>query len=107
MNTSFTRYQKLKKQRGAHAELDEEIYAMLPDKGERFEEELTARDQVISVLVHLPESFSRILSLYYLEGKSQQEIADEEGASVGAIKTRMHRAKKAFKEVSEKLNALA
>lgn len=108
MNTSFTKYQNLKKERGRRAEIDEEIYAMLPDKeGSSFEEKLSARDEVIRVLIELPEHFSKLLNSYYLEGKSQKEIAKEEGDSIGAIKTRMHRAKKAFREVSDKLSVLA
>ena len=46
----------------------------------------------------MPESAARILRLQFLEGKSQEEIAVSEGSTISAIKTRVHRAKKLFKE---------
>jgi RNA polymerase sigma factor (sigma-70 family) len=46
----------------------------------------------------IPEAASRILTLQFLEGKTQEEIAAAEGLSVAAVKTRVHRAKKTFKD---------
>jgi len=98
LNTSFTRYQKLKKIRGAAADLDPEYYELLPDLESRQFEKNEATDFVISVLSRMPLKLSRVLKMHFLEGKPQQEIAQIEGTSVGAIKTRVHRAKKVFKE---------
>jgi DNA-directed RNA polymerase specialized sigma24 family protein len=47
----------------------------------------------------MPEPLARALSSFFLEGKSQEDIASEEGVSVGAIKTRVHRAKKEFEKI--------
>ena len=47
----------------------------------------------------MPEALARALSAFLLEGKTQEEIAKEEGVSVGAIKTRVHRAKQEFKKI--------
>lgn len=101
MNLCFTRYQKLKKLRGRTADLDPEAYERLRDENE-FLEDLTVRDQVLMVLAKLPETAARILRLQFLEGKTQEEIAASEGMSVGAVKTRVHRAKSLFKEVATK-----
>lgn len=95
---AFTRYQKLKKLRGRTQELDPEAYERLADEDE-FLEELAVRDQVLIALAKLPESASRVLRLQFLEGKTQEEIATEEGSTVAAVKTRVHRAKKLLKEV--------
>lgn len=97
MNTTFTKYQKLKKERDAMAPLEMEFFEMLPDKeSEQFERE-EMRDYVVSVLTRMPDNMARVLKLYFLEKRPQQEIAEMEGTSVGAIKTRMHRAKIEFR----------
>lgn len=93
----FTRYAKLKKGRERNLQLDPETFERLADS-EVFLEELTSRDEVLVALSTLPESFARVLKLQFLEGKSQEEIAVSEGSSISAVKTRVHRAKKLFKE---------
>lgn len=94
---AFTRYQKLKKHRGVTAELDPELYERLPDPGE-FIEDLSIRSEVLIALSRLPEAAARVLRLQFIDGKTQEEIADMEGSTVPAIKTRVHRAKKLFKQ---------
>ncbi len=94
---AFTRYQKLKKLRGRTMDLEPEAYERLPDES-TFVEDLSLRNEVLVALSRIPESASRILKLQFLEGKTQEEIAASEGASISAVKTRVHRAKKLFKE---------
>lgn len=97
---SFTRYQKLKKLRGVTAELDPELYERVADT-EEFLEDLSIRSEVLGALSRIPESASRILRLQFIEGKTQEEIAVSEDLSVSAVKTRVHRAKKQFKDALE------
>lgn len=104
INTALTRYQKLKKHRGRIANLDPEFYEMLPDKISNDFEKMEVYDYIISVLVKVPEKLSKALTMHFIDGKSHKEIADEEGVSVGAIKTRVHRAKKIFKDELDKIN---
>lgn len=105
INTALTHYAK-RKRKGQHtAELDEEIWQLIPDKQLRQFERLTLEDEVASVLSRMPEPLARALSSFFIEGKSQEEIAKAEGLSVGAIKTRVHRAKAEFKRVAETLEA--
>ncbi len=99
MNTSFTKYQKLKKDRGAIAPIDPEFYEVLPDTLSRQFEKQEVSDYLVSVLSKMPEHLRRVLELHFIEGRPQQEIAEIEGVSVGAIKTRVHRAKEAFKNI--------
>jgi len=40
-----------------------------------------------------------MLTAFFIEGKTQEEIAEAEGVSVGAIKTRVHRAKDEFRRI--------
>ena len=99
---ALTRYGKLKRKRDHMAALEPEHYESFPDaEAERFVEHLSAKNEVLATLAKLPETAARILKLQFLEGKSQEEIAKEEGLSVSAVKTRVHRAKKLFKNEIE------
>jgi RNA polymerase sigma-70 factor, ECF subfamily len=101
---AFTRYQKLKKKRGATLELDPELYERIPDE-DQFLEDLSIRSEVLMALSRLPEAAAKVLRLQFIEGKTQEEIAKMEGATVSAVKTRVHRAKKQFKKALEDTNA--
>jgi len=97
---AFTRYQKRKKERGRTLQMEPEAFERLPDT-ESFLEDMTVRDEVLSALARLPEAAARVLRLQFFEGKSQEEIAQIEGSTVSAVKTRVHRAKKQFKDSLE------
>jgi RNA polymerase sigma-70 factor (ECF subfamily) len=101
INTSLTHYARRKRQGLATVELDEEIWNLIPDKSLRQFEKKEFSDEVASVLSRMTPVFAKALSSFFLEGKSQEEMARAEGVSVGAIKTRVHRAKKEFRKVFE------
>ncbi len=101
INTALTQYMR-RKRRGEHTvELDEEIWNLIPDKNLRQFEKREFTDEVASVLSRMSPVFAKALALFFLEGKTQEEMAREEGVSVGAIKTRVHRAKQEFRKVYE------
>ncbi|OHB17957.1 MAG: hypothetical protein A2749_03015 [Parcubacteria group bacterium RIFCSPHIGHO2_01_FULL_45_26] len=102
MNTTFTQYQKLKRKGEMVASVEEEILALVPDNSYRALERDNFKDAVATVLSRMPEALARVLSLQFLEDKSQEEIAQELGTSVSAIKTRVHRAKKEFRKIVAK-----
>lgn len=93
----YTRYTKLKKERGRTLALEPETYERLPDTDD-FLEDLSVRSETLAALSKLPETAARILRLQFIEGKTQEEIAALEGSTVSAVKTRVHRAKKLFKQ---------
>lgn len=93
----FTRYQKCKKERGYTHALDPEVFERLPDH-ENFLDTVSMQHEVLFLLSKLPERLSRVLRLQFLEGKTQEEIAQIEGTSVSAIKTRVFRAKQYIKK---------
>lgn len=97
---AFTRYQKLKAKNARFTDLDPETYERLPEEN-TFLEELTLQNEVLMALAKVPEAGARMLRLQFLEGKSQEEIALEEGSSVSAVKTRVHRAKKLLRDAFE------
>lgn len=100
MNTAFTHYQKQK--RGNEFSFDEEFAEIFPDIKELDgSEQKILADYVSSILVRMPDHFASVLSKFFLEGKTQEEIAKEENVTVGAIKTKVYRAKEAFREIMQ------
>lgn len=100
MNTTFTHYQKLKKKGAAHVELEPEFYEMLPDPANYSHEE-TMRDYVASFLSRMPSQLARPLRLHFIEEYSQKEIAEMEGSTVSAVKTKIYRAKRELERLLE------
>lgn len=95
---AYTKYAARRKEWGKKAELEPEHYESLPDARAEFLEDLSIRDEVISALAKLPETSAKILRLQFIEGKTQEEIAKSEQLSIPAVKTRVHRAKRLFKQ---------
>ncbi len=95
---AYTKYRTKSIERGKRAELLPEHYESLPDARAEFLEDLSIRNEVLAALAKLPEAAAKILRLQFIEGKTQEEIAQEEDLSVPAVKTRIHRAKKLFKQ---------
>ena len=102
---AYTRYSKLSKHRGRTQELEPEAFERLPDHSD-FRDTLSVTNEVLVALARLPEQAQRVLRLQFLEGKTQEEIAEIEGSSVSAIKTRVHRAKKLFKQAHKETTSL-
>ena len=102
---AYTRYSKLSKHRARTQELEPEAFERLPDHSD-FRDTLSVTNEVLVALARLPEQAQRVLRLQFLEGKTQEEIADIEGSSVSAIKTRVHRAKKLFKQAHKETTSL-
>lgn len=101
---AYTKYRAKTIERGRRAELLPEHYESLPDVRAEFLEDMSIRNEVISALAKLPEAAARILRLQFIDGKSQEEIAASEDLSIPAVKTRVHRAKKLFKDAYDSQN---
>ncbi len=99
---AYTKYRTVGIERGKRAELLPEHYESLPDSRAEFLEDLSLRSEVLAALAKIPETAAKILRLQFIEGKSQEEIAHTEQLSVPAVKTRIHRAKKLFKQAYDK-----
>ncbi len=102
INTCFAYHQKLKKDNQFSTAFTEELEAVTPDESEH-ETHKNDREYVLSLIDQLPETFARILRLYVIDGKDYAAIAEAEEMSVGAVKTRMHRAKAALKKAAAKI----
>ena len=101
---AYTKYRSKIAERNTRAELEPEHYESLPDARAEFLEDLSIRNEVLAALAKIPETAASILRLQFIEGKSQEEIAESEHLSVPAVKTRVHRAKKLFKHVYDEQN---
>ena len=61
------------------------------------------RSYVHSIMSRMPRSLAHFLELYFFEEKSQKEIAQQERMSEVAVRSRIHRAKKSFKDIADNL----
>ncbi len=102
INTALTRYQKCVKEGKRTMLLDPEFEQALGEmKGhDAFNQD---RDMIERVLDLIPGHFAGVLRLHYLEHWSHKDIAAETGESVGAVKSRIHRAKSEFREKLKEL----
>lgn len=100
LNTAFTRYQKLVKEGQRFTIFDPEFEQLVGEKKEHsgFNE---VADGVERILARLPEHFSYVLRLHYLEHWSHEDISKTTDEKVGTIKARIHRAKEAFRKESK------
>jgi RNA polymerase sigma-70 factor (ECF subfamily) len=107
LNTSFNHYKKLKRIRESVTSVGQDFYDGIADvkKGD-FEMEADMKACVSQVLPQLPFHLQNVLKKYYLEDKSQKQIAKEEGVSTVSIKMRLFRAKRMFKKIIEQNNQL-
>lgn len=103
INTALTHYAKNRRQQHMRADLEPEILELIPDKDLRQFEKKEFIDEVASVLSRMPGPFARALDAFFLQGLSQDEIARKEGMTVGAVKTRVHRAKQEFRRIHKTL----
>jgi RNA polymerase sigma-70 factor (ECF subfamily) len=96
MNVARTRYQKVAKERGVFAKLEDEHYVSLADPVSAHDEYLD-KEEVQRVLGAVDADTREILTLAYIEDRPYEEIASLKQTSVGAIKARVHRAKAAVR----------
>lgn len=102
VNNCLTHSSKLKKNRDRFCNINPEFEELLPDGNNQFEK-YTTKEYILSVLSRMPDSFSVVLERYFIQGIPQKELAQAEGVTVSAVKTRIHRAKKEFKYIHDSL----
>jgi RNA polymerase sigma-70 factor (ECF subfamily) len=102
INTALTRYQRNVKQGKRTVNLDPELMEAFGEMKNHGAFELD-RDLIDRVLEKMPGHFAQVLRLHYLEHWSHKDIADTTGETVGAVKSRIHRAKAEFRETMREL----
>jgi RNA polymerase sigma-70 factor, ECF subfamily len=92
---------QLWRKRGREEQVQEELSAG-PEEFETDPGELLIRreeqDEFMNLLKQLPPSQAEALVLYFIEEFSLEEIANITSAPVGTVKSRLHHAKRAFRE---------
>ena len=99
INTALTHYRKLKLIQKSVEYFDSAFYDISADDEFFFNADM--KILVARTLQEMPKRLQRVLAKYYLEDKSQKDIASEENISVTAVKMRLFRAKKIFKKIIE------
>lgn len=104
MNTSFTRYQELKKRLNNEEYFEPVTHNDLSVADGRDIEPISdAKTAVKEVIEKMPEHLSRVLKLYYIEDKSYKEICKKENLSLATLKMRLFRAKRLFHKISTEM----
>ena len=105
INTSLTKAKRMSREWNRTViDDDPEFMESLPDTNiNKHEYKRLDIDEFLSIVSRLPVIFARLLKLSVLEGRSSEQIAKEEGVSVGAVRTRLHRAKKEFQKINSSM----
>lgn len=98
-NTALTRYRKVKSFR-SDAEYKDEILLAVPDKNSDLEfKKRGEQDLIESVFKQMPDDLRSLLRQHYLEDRPYTNISFANNMSIGAIKMKLFRARKLFKEI--------
>jgi len=98
MNCVFTRYRKAKKNMNDSEYLDEVLY-MRDTKAEFDLTQKELRDEIESILNEMPEELSSLMREHYLDDRPYEEIAYSREMSIPALKMKLFRARKKFKDI--------
>lgn len=101
MNTSFTHYQKLKKNSGNTEFLDPLLYEDKFEEAHDLANMNDAKAAVATLIEKMPIHLGRVLKLYYLEDKSYVDICKAENISIPTLKMRLFRAKRLFRKLND------
>lgn len=101
MNVARTRYQRQARDWRRNAPLEPEHYESLAAPSDK--DAVLAKDTIERALEKAPEEVAALLRLTFIDGLSYEDIAEREGVTVGAIKTRVHRGKKVLRAIITKL----
>ena len=103
INTCLTVYRKTSRTRinVSPEEFDETLLAVA---GNDASESRLSYDAFLSILSRMPQTLALLLRRMVLFGQHPKEIALSEGISTGAVRTRLHRARRAFEKVRIEIN---
>lgn len=103
-NRCFTAYSAGRKMKKVSLDQEPEMADIIPDDTMAREHEvLIAREYVLSLLSRLPELLRKVVTLHFIQGKKTKEIASQLGISDGAVRARIHRAKRALRRIGDNM----
>ncbi len=97
-NTALTRYRRAKRFK-TEAEYNDALLSVQDKDCDADFKKRGERDMIESVLRQMPEDLSAILKQHYLDDMPYADISVSNGMSIGAIKMKLFRARKLFKEI--------
>lgn len=97
-NTALTRYRRQKKFR-SEAEYNDALLSVQDAGADLDFKKREERDLIESVFAQMPDDLGLILRRHYLEDTPYAEISASTGMTVGAIKMKLFRARKLFKNI--------
>jgi RNA polymerase sigma-70 factor (ECF subfamily) len=74
------------------------------DDPERFFENVESQQEMAQLVLALPEQYRLVITCYYFEELSYQEIAELLDQPLGTVKSRLHRGLKMLKQTMQSLN---
>lgn len=105
LNVAYTHYRKSRRREVPLEEFfDVILYQQSVAISREEMEDLNRRETVAKALNHLPQDLAEILRLHYFEGYSYKDISFETGLTVSALKTRLWRARKQFRDYFLKIS---
>ncbi len=102
INCTFTKYKKLKRTFTDKEYLDQLLYIPSED-AEILISKRETKDEIESVIERMPEDLAILIKEHYFEDRPYADIAGEKGMSVNALKMKLFRARKKFKEVFDEI----
>jgi len=97
-NTALTRYRRAKRFK-TEAEYNDALLSVQDKDCDADFKRRGERDMIDSVLRQMPDDLSAILKQHYLDDMPYADIFASKGISIGAIKMKLFRARKLFKEI--------
>jgi len=97
-NTALTRYRRAKRFK-TEAEYNDALLSVQDKDCDADFKRRGERDMIDSVLRQMPDDLSAILKQHYLDDMLYADISASKGISIGAIKMKLFRARKLFKEI--------
>ncbi len=97
-NTALTRYRRTKRFK-TETEYNDALLSVQDKDCDADFKKRGERDMIESVLRQMPDDLSSILKQHYLDDMPYANISASSGMSIGAIKMKLFRARKLFKEI--------
>jgi RNA polymerase sigma-70 factor (ECF subfamily) len=107
MNCTLNHYRRIKRRAG-QVEYDDRLLYLIEgveNSGESALEKLETKNLIESVLQKMPGDLSELLREHYLKDKPYEAITREKGITTSALKMKLFRARKSFKNILKKMDS--
>lgn len=97
---------KRKRERDVFLSGGEELFAQIPDDSQYSTDESESLEEIFAGVRSLAQSYRDVMVGYYLDGKSIEYLANEQGTSTTAIRQRLFQSRKDVRNEVEKMDAM-